>query len=255
MEPAGHGAQSSMMAVSTKAAEGRSLAPYAGGGVDLISALCDDVLVRILELLPDVRDAARTDALSRRWRGLWTRMRALRLVAIGRNFRPAIGTRRLIAFVNKRLSQRARMVASLDHLQISLVVEPPRPRKCGQHLVPPAVEAAQAWIRHAVQQAVKSFELHLRLPYFDPYEKPEVILDELGDHALGSGRRRAPAPRRPGVRVARGSLARKHGAPRRPRCSFPSPLVGVLPAPAEVAAEQCHAWSWRAGQIARLAGS
>ncbi|KAL6651374.1 hypothetical protein ACP70R_010299 [Stipagrostis hirtigluma subsp. patula] len=181
MEPAGHGAQSSMMAVSTKAAEGRSLAPSAAGGVDLISALCDDVLVRILELLPDVRDAARTDALSRRWRGLWTRMRALRLVAIGRNFRPAIGTRRLIAFVNKRLSQRARMVASLDHLQISLVVEPPRPRKRGQHLVPPAVEAVQAWIRHAVQQAVKSFELHLRLPlpYCNPYEMPEVILDEL----------------------------------------------------------------------------
>jgi hypothetical protein len=46
----------------------------AAGGADLISDLDDDVLVRVLEMLPDTRhaDAARTAALSRRWRDLWS---------------------------------------------------------------------------------------------------------------------------------------------------------------------------------------
>ena len=37
-----------------------------GGGADLISELSDDLLVRVLEVLPDARDAVRTHALSRR---------------------------------------------------------------------------------------------------------------------------------------------------------------------------------------------
>jgi hypothetical protein len=57
---------------------GRQLAP---SGADLISCLGEDVLVRVLELLPDARDAVRTDALSRRWRGLWTHLPALRFAS------------------------------------------------------------------------------------------------------------------------------------------------------------------------------
>ncbi|KAL6650761.1 hypothetical protein ACP70R_009686 [Stipagrostis hirtigluma subsp. patula] len=45
---------------------------------DQISALGDDVLLRVLELLPDARDAVRMGALSRRWCGLWKRVPALR---------------------------------------------------------------------------------------------------------------------------------------------------------------------------------
>ncbi|CAM0871131.1 unnamed protein product [Alopecurus aequalis] len=45
-----------------------------GGGADLISALPDDVIIQILVRLHCARAAAGTGILSRRWRGLWTRL-------------------------------------------------------------------------------------------------------------------------------------------------------------------------------------
>jgi hypothetical protein len=48
-----------------------------GDGVDRISSLPDDLLLQFLCRLRCARDAARTSALSRRWRGLWRHLRGL----------------------------------------------------------------------------------------------------------------------------------------------------------------------------------
>ncbi|XP_020195064.1 F-box/LRR-repeat protein At1g52650-like [Aegilops tauschii subsp. strangulata] len=47
------------------------------GGVDRISDLPDDLLLLVLDRLSCVRTAARASVLSRRWRGLWTRLPTL----------------------------------------------------------------------------------------------------------------------------------------------------------------------------------
>uniref|UniRef100_M8AJC3 F-box domain-containing protein n=1 Tax=Aegilops tauschii TaxID=37682 RepID=M8AJC3_AEGTA len=49
------------------------------GGVDLISALPDEMLLLVLVRLRCVRAAAQTSVLSRRWRGLWTGLTDLAL--------------------------------------------------------------------------------------------------------------------------------------------------------------------------------
>uniref|UniRef100_A0ACD5YVE0 Uncharacterized protein n=2 Tax=Avena sativa TaxID=4498 RepID=A0ACD5YVE0_AVESA len=51
--------------------------PLGGGGPDLISALPDDLLLLVLARLPCAGAAARTGVLSRRWRGLWARLRRI----------------------------------------------------------------------------------------------------------------------------------------------------------------------------------
>ncbi|KAL6651376.1 hypothetical protein ACP70R_010301 [Stipagrostis hirtigluma subsp. patula] len=99
----------------------RTIAPAAGAG-DLISALCDDLLVRILELLPNVRDAARTGALLRRWRGLWTRVPALRFSSgCWPVFRGLSDAKRYVAIVDDALAHRAaQREPAVERLAISL---------------------------------------------------------------------------------------------------------------------------------------
>ncbi|WVZ87131.1 hypothetical protein U9M48_033823 [Paspalum notatum var. saurae] len=148
-----------------------------GGGVDMISGLCDDVLVRILERLPDARDVLRTGALSRRWRGLWTRVSALRFATEPEFFTQAAAAERYIAFVNDALALRAAAQTSSDpaaveHLAVSLKMkrypEPlERKRERGRkmsRLVVPSVDAAHGWIRYAVQHGLRSLAVDLRLP-------------------------------------------------------------------------------------------
>ncbi|CAL5069966.1 unnamed protein product [Urochloa decumbens] len=134
----------------------------AGAGVDdVISSLGDDVLVRILELLPDTRDAVRTGALSRRWRGLWTRLPALRFASGSRpEFSSAAnGSQRYIAFVNDALALRvAQTEPAVEHLAITFIM---------RSLLQRCFEAAQGWIEDAVRNDVKSFvlELHRSIDY------------------------------------------------------------------------------------------
>ncbi|KAK3141507.1 hypothetical protein QOZ80_4BG0334820 [Eleusine coracana subsp. coracana] len=142
------------------------------GGADLISDLGDDVLLRILDLLPDARDAVRTGVLSRRWRGLWKRLtNALRfnnssirppefLVANGG------GTEPFVDFVNGALAQIH--AAAVQHLAISFTANT---------LTPKSEEAMEGWIRHAV----KSFVLELSTPFelFYGPQQPVLTLDGL----------------------------------------------------------------------------
>ncbi|OEL37198.1 hypothetical protein BAE44_0001783, partial [Dichanthelium oligosanthes] len=108
----------------------------------LISGLDDNVLVRILELLPDVRDAVCTVALSRRWRGLWTRVPALRFVSHSwRDFRKAGGPERFITFVDAALAFRvAQTKPAMERLAISFTAV--NFTRDQQQLVPPCMAAA-----------------------------------------------------------------------------------------------------------------
>ncbi|XP_044436885.1 F-box/FBD/LRR-repeat protein At5g53840-like [Triticum aestivum] len=67
----------------------RSCGP--GGGADRISDLPDDLLLLILGRLGCVRSAARAGVLSRRWRGLWTRLPSLVFRGVAfRSLEPAL---------------------------------------------------------------------------------------------------------------------------------------------------------------------
>ncbi|KAL6603630.1 hypothetical protein ACP70R_043991 [Stipagrostis hirtigluma subsp. patula] len=196
------------------------LAPSADA--DLISALGDDVLVRVLGLAADARDAVRTGALSRRWRGLWTRVPALRFAyrpAIEADSLAAAGAERCAAALERYVSSvnhvLARRAHSADHAVESLAISftpACSPGLVGERLVPAWTRAAQGWIRYAVQHGVKLVAVELGGPPdpssgvmtihdFDD-KRPVVALDELPASparletmrlALGGAKVRLPA--------------------------------------------------------------
>ncbi|KAG2544887.1 F-box/FBD/LRR-repeat protein At1g80470-like [Panicum virgatum] len=160
-----------------------------GAAVDLLSGLCDDVLVRILGLAAHARDAVRTGALSRRWRGLWRRVPALRFDS-ERWFEHGGSARGFMAFVDDTLALRARSGdgggGGLEQLEILLLRWDGGKGK--QQLVPPPsvgiIGAAERWIWHAMRHGVKSFHFELELPDRGDAEETHVMaLDELPSSA------------------------------------------------------------------------
>ncbi|KAL6843909.1 hypothetical protein ACP4OV_026480 [Aristida adscensionis] len=136
VEPVCHGVQSippcrgvSMMATPSTAGvqpTGGEVPGHSPDDADLISGLGDDVLGRILELLPDTRDAVRTAALSRRWRGLWTRVPHLRFSSDSwPEFTAAGDAERFVAFVDGALALRAAQTQypAAQRLAISLKMD------------------------------------------------------------------------------------------------------------------------------------
>ncbi|CAL5046168.1 unnamed protein product [Urochloa decumbens] len=154
----------------------------AGDSVDLISVLGDDVLLRVLALTGDVRDAVRTGALSRRWRGLWTRLPVLRFASSGP---PAAASRagvsgnerraafeQYVSFVNGVLARRARSDCAVETLSISYTMAATGAQdwirtydgdgdELEQLMPASAGTAAQDWIRYAFQHGVRSLAVGL----------------------------------------------------------------------------------------------
>ncbi|CAN6308729.1 unnamed protein product [Urochloa humidicola] len=175
---------------STKAKRANKPMPTAddyGAGTDLISGLNDDVLVRILQLVgdADARQVVRTGALSRRWRGLWTRAPALHFDA-GPVILSPRGARRFIAFVDNALALRAGSDDSgiIERLVISMRVcrgrgEPPLP--------PLSVGSAVGWIRYAARRGAAFLSLSVRVHRKDMLGKDqeeddgEAVVVYLGD--------------------------------------------------------------------------
>jgi len=126
----------------------------AAAGDDLISRLNDDVTVTILGLVGDAREVVRTGVLSRRWRGLWARVPVLHFDS-GPEYRSPGDIERFIGAVNGVLALHAQPESgSMEQLEISLKVHyaPGEPR-----LAATTAEAAEGWIRYAVQHELTSF--------------------------------------------------------------------------------------------------
>ncbi|KAF8708585.1 hypothetical protein HU200_029960 [Digitaria exilis] len=130
---------------------------------DRISTLPDDVLVSILRLVGDndATELVRTGALSRRWRGLWTRVAALRFDAGPEHLSPG-DAERFIGFVDGVLARHAKVPAGpgIEQLGIFLNLHyaPGEP-----HVPATTVEAVEGWIRYAVEQGLTSFAFVVRV--------------------------------------------------------------------------------------------
>ncbi|WVZ82404.1 hypothetical protein U9M48_029670 [Paspalum notatum var. saurae] len=132
---------------------------YNDGGVDLISGLDDDVLLRVLGQMADARDVVRAGAASRRWLGLSTRVPALRFRFAcsspdrSEANRAILGAalERYVSFVNGVLARRRPSTsAAIESLSISCTT--------GTYA---SIDAAGGWIRYAFQHGVRHFVLEL----------------------------------------------------------------------------------------------
>ncbi|KAF8748224.1 hypothetical protein HU200_012965 [Digitaria exilis] len=157
-------------------------------GDDLLSGICDDVLVRILGLAEHATDAVRRGVLSRRWRGLWRRAPSLRFSSRRWGF---------IVFVNDTLDLRARPAAAaagglLEHLEIRLDDTRGATRAaataCSCSRRRPSQRRRGGSVTLCCTGSSTSFHLKLDLPYvFDDEEKGTRVMD-LGDLPAASAK-------------------------------------------------------------------
>ncbi|CAN6314691.1 unnamed protein product [Urochloa humidicola] len=129
-------------------------------GADLISGLGDDVLLRILGLLPDVTQVVRTAVLSRRWRGLWARVPALHF-DLGPEFQSPSDAEPFIAIVNYVIVPRAQPAESgIERLGIKMKLYYERGKP---YIAAATVEAIEGWVWYAMQHGLTSFafEVHV----------------------------------------------------------------------------------------------
>uniref|UniRef100_A0A0E0RI37 F-box domain-containing protein n=1 Tax=Oryza rufipogon TaxID=4529 RepID=A0A0E0RI37_ORYRU len=157
-------------------------ATSAAAAVDLISELNDDVLLRILGLLPSARDVARTAVLSKRWRHLCGIAPCLRF-DVSSSARCHDAARRLIAGVDACLARRrgggAANAADVDVLEISLVYTDTSESKHGtfkrvpvgkrfyfhdhRHEADVTPSLVDSWLRFAERHVKGSFVLEVPL--------------------------------------------------------------------------------------------
>ncbi|CAN6308725.1 unnamed protein product [Urochloa humidicola] len=133
--------------------------------VDLLSGLCDDVLVHILGLAKHARDAVRTGALSRRWRGLWRRAPTLRFI-LRRWIEHGGSIHGFIAFVDDTLALHVRSSdggGSLEQLVIIFDMWSVAWHNV-QQLVPPSTAAVERWIHYTMRHGVKSLHIEIYMP-------------------------------------------------------------------------------------------
>ncbi|XP_020149657.2 F-box/FBD/LRR-repeat protein At5g56420-like [Aegilops tauschii subsp. strangulata] len=128
-----------------------------GQGVDLISELGDDLLLRVISLLPDALDLAGLATLSRRWRDLSTRSPTLHLHPVYRTGKDEddetlkrfnASAHRFNDFIDAVLQRR---VCSVDTLHMDVLRWPGGAR-------------VNLWLRRAMELVVKSLHLSISLP-------------------------------------------------------------------------------------------
>ncbi|CAN6308726.1 unnamed protein product [Urochloa humidicola] len=149
--------------------------------VDLLSGLCDDVLVHILGLTKHAKDIVLTGALSRRWRGLWRRAPALHFDS-WRWFKHGGSAEGFMAFIDDTLAlHHVRSSDGGDGLEQLVIINMWSACRYNQKLVTPSIGAAERWILYAVRHGVKSFLFQVSLPSNNSVKVHEDDEDGDGD--------------------------------------------------------------------------
>ncbi|KAL6643640.1 hypothetical protein ACP70R_018406 [Stipagrostis hirtigluma subsp. patula] len=153
------------------------------GGVDLISGLQDDLLLRILSFLPAASEVARTSVLSTRWRHLWPSAFALRF-SVGR--RPETYTeadgddaRRLVAAASAVLERRAGGGPDVEDVELSFLYgSEDNTYNTGPnyHAADITSERLAAWLLFAARRVTRRFVLAVPSP-------PKPTQEEAGEEA------------------------------------------------------------------------